>query len=98
MTDDHAALMRAIAACAAGGGGRVVVPPGEYLTGPLHLESFVNLHVCVGATLRFVTDSCRYLPPVLTRWEGVECIGLSPLIYACDREQVAITGAGILDG
>jgi len=29
------------------------------------------LHVCAGATLKFVTDSCRYLPPVLTRWEGV---------------------------
>jgi polygalacturonase len=96
--DDHAALMRAIAACAAGGGGRVVVPPGEYLTGPLQLESFVNLHVCAGATLRFVTDSCRYLPQVLTRWEGIECMGLSPLIYAYDRAQVAITGAGILDG
>lgn len=97
-TDDQAALKRAIEACAAGGGGRVVVPPGEYLTGPLHLESDVNLHVCAGATLKFVTDSCRYLPPVLTRWEGVECMGLSPLIYACDRERVAITGAGILDG
>jgi polygalacturonase len=90
--------MRAIAACAAGGGGRVLVPPGEYLTGPLHLESFVNLHVSAGATLRFVTDSCRYLPLVLTRWEGVECMGLSPLVYACDREKIAITGAGILDG
>jgi polygalacturonase len=97
-TDDQAALRRAITACAAGGGGRVVVPPGDYLTGPLHLESFINLHLCAGATLRFATDSCRYLPPVLTRWEGVECMGLSPLIYACDREHVAVTGAGTLDG
>ena len=97
-TDDHAALLRAINACADQGGGRVVVPPGEYLTGPLHLGSRVNLHLCAGATLRFVTDSCRYLPPVPTRWEGVECMGLSPLVYACDREHVASPGAGILDG
>jgi polygalacturonase len=97
-TDDHAALLRAIAACADEGGGRVVVPPGEYLTGPLRLRSRVNLHLCAGATLRFVADSCRYLPPVLTRWEGVECMGLSPFIYAHAQQQVAVTGDGALDG
>jgi polygalacturonase len=97
-TDDHAAIVRAIAACADAGGGRVIVPPGDYLTGPLHLRSFVNLHVCAGATLRFTTDSCRYLPPVFTRWEGIECMGLSPLIYAFEQEHVAVTGGGVLDG
>lgn len=96
--DDHAALQRALAACADQGGGRVVVPPGKYLTGPLRLRSRVNLHLCAGATLRFVTDSCRYLPPVLTRWEGVECMGLSPFIYAHAQQQVAVTGDGTLDG
>lgn len=97
-TDDHAAIVRTIAACADAGGGRVVVPPGDYLTGPLHLRSFVNLHVCAGATLRFTTDSCRYLPPVFTRWEGIECMGLSPLIYAFEQKHVAVTGGGVLDG
>jgi polygalacturonase len=97
-TDDHAALGRALTACADQGGGRVVVPPGEYLTGPLHLRSRVNLHLCAGATLRFATDSCRYLPPVLTRWEGVECMGLSPFIYAHAQQLVAVTGDGALDG
>jgi polygalacturonase len=97
-TEDHAALLRAIAACADEGGGRVVVPPGEYLTGPLRLRSRVNLHLCAGATLRFVADSCRYLPPVLTRWEGVECMGLAPFIYAHAQQQVAVTGDGALDG
>ena len=96
--DDQAAIVRAIAACAEGGGGRVVLPPGDFLTGPLQLRSGVNLHVGVGATLRFTTDSCRYLPPVLTRWEGIECMGLSPLIYALDQEHIAVTGGGVLDG
>ena len=35
----------AISACAAGGGGRVVVPGGEFLTGPIHLKSNVDLHL-----------------------------------------------------
>jgi polygalacturonase len=97
-TDDQAALQRAIDLCAAGGGGRVVVPPGDFLTGPLRLRSGVNLHLRAGAVLRFVTDSCRFSGPVLTRWEGVECLGLMPAVYACDESRVAVTGAGVLDG
>ena len=97
-TDDQAALQQAISACADDGGGRVVVPPGDYPTGPLQLRSRVNLHLCSGATLRFATDSCRYLPPVVTRWEGVECMGLSPLLYAHAQSHLAITGSGTLDG
>lgn len=97
-TDASDAFARAIAACAAAGGGRVVVPAGRYLTGPLHLRSRVNLHVMADATIRFSTDPARYLPPVLTRFEGVELMGLSPLIYALDQTDIAITGSGTLDG
>ena len=35
--DSSEAFAKAIAACAAAGGGRVVVPAGDYLTGPIHL-------------------------------------------------------------
>lgn len=97
-TDASDAFARAIAACAAAGGGRVVVPAGRYLTGPLHLRSRVNLHVMADATILFSTDPARYLPPVLTRFEGVELMGLSPLVYALDQTDIAITGSGTLDG
>ena len=43
--DATPAIQRAIAACSAAGGGRVVVPAGNFLTGPVHLASRVNLHV-----------------------------------------------------
>jgi polygalacturonase len=39
-----------------------------------------------------------YLPVVYTRWEGVECMNYSPLIYAYEQENIAVTGKGILDG
>jgi unsaturated rhamnogalacturonyl hydrolase len=74
-----------------------VVPAGEWLTGAIHLLSNVNLHVAEGATLRFSTDPSHY-PLVFTRWEGVECINYSPLIYAFEQENIAITGKGTLDG
>lgn len=93
------AIKEAIAACHAAGGGRVVIPPGSYtLNGPIHLKSNVNLHVSEGATLLFGTDPSFYLPLVLTRWEGMECMNYSPLIYAYGQENIAITGTGVLDG
>jgi len=85
-------------ACARAGGGRVVVPPGVFLTGPIHLRSNVNLHVSEGATIRFSRDPAAYLPVVRTRWEGVELMGLSPLVYAYEQHDIAITGKGTLDG
>ena len=96
--DNTEAFRRAIAACAAAGGGRVVVPAGRFLTGPIHLRSNVNLHVSEGATLAFSQDPKAYLPAVFTRWEGMELMGYSPLIYAFEQENVAVTGTGTLDG
>jgi polygalacturonase len=97
-TDCTGAIAKAVEACHAAGGGRVVVPAGEFHTGPIHLRSNVNLHVSEGATLLFSTDPADYLPVVFTRWEGVECMNYSPLIYAFEQENVAVTGKGTLDG
>jgi len=96
--DCSEAIRAAIAACSRAGGGRVFVPAGDYLTGTVHLRSNVNLHISEGATLRFGTDPRLYLPAVYTRWEGVECMNYSPFIYAFDQKDVAVTGAGTLDG
>ena len=98
VTDSSAAFRRAIAACAAAGGGRVVVDGGAFLTGPIHLRSRVNLEVKEGATVKFLTDPKVYDLNVLTRFEGVELMGLSPLVYASNARDIAITGSGTLDG
>ena len=92
------AITKAIAACHEAGGGRVVVPAGVWRTGAIRLKSNVNLHLAEGATLRFDADPAKYLPVVLTRFEGIECMNFSPLIYAFEQENVAITGKGTLDG
>lgn len=92
------AIKEAIAACHQAGGGRVVVPEGVWSTGPVHLKSNVNLHLQKNAVLSFVTDPLAYLPLVFTRWEGVELMGFSPLIYAYQQQNIAVTGAGILEG
>ena len=91
-------INEAVDACSAAGGGRVVVPAGSFTTGPIRLKSRVNLHLSEGAVLKFSTDPKDYLPLVHTRYEGVELMNYSPLIYAYDAQDVAITGRGTLDG
>ena len=78
----HEAINLAILTCSQAGGGTVLVPPGEFLTGPITLKSNVNLHLEEGAYLKFSSEKYLYTPTVLTRWEGVDCYNLHPLIYA----------------
>lgn len=97
--DDRLAIMAAIEKASDSGGGRVVLPPGLWFSkGPIHLKSYINLHVSTGAILLFDRKPDDYLPAVLTRWEGTELYGYSPLIYAYKVHDVAITGKGLIDG
>ncbi|MGD7060045.1 glycoside hydrolase family 28 protein [Bacillus altitudinis] len=79
-------------------GGRVLIPEGTFLTGALELKSNVELHLHENAYVTFSQDTRDYLPIVLTRYEGIELYNYSPLIYAHHAENIAITGAGTLDG
>jgi polygalacturonase len=97
--DDRPAILAAIAKASGPGGGRVILPAGRwYSAGPIVLQSHVELHVSEGATLLFSPHAADYLPVVRTRWEGTMMMGYSPLIYAADVEDVAITGRGLIDG
>ncbi len=78
------------------GGGIVIIPEGEWFTGKIHLKSNVDLHLSKGAVLVFSGNPEDYLPPVPTTWEGMECYNYSPLIYAYQCKNIAITGEGEL--
>ena len=95
-TDNTAAFKAAVTAVNAAGGGHLVVPSGTYVTGAIYLKSFVDLHLNSGATLKFSGDSSKY-PTVLTRYEGIECMNRSPMIYAHGETDIALTGSGTLD-
>lgn len=97
--DARPALAQAIDRANQAGGGRVIVPAGQWrVDGPIHLKSNVELHLSEGATLRFSAHPEHYLPLVLSRWEGTELFNYSPLVYAYQATNVAITGTGTLDG
>lgn len=99
VTDCNPAFKKAIAVCTKAGGGRVVVPKGTFLSnGPIHLDNNVNLHVTKDATIIFGTKFDDYLPHVRVRWEGTECYNYSPLVYAYQKTNIAVTGSGKLNG
>lgn len=97
-TTDTEAINAAISACHEAGGGRVLIPDGDWQSGAIRMASNVDLHIEDGATVHFIQDVEAYLPPVLVREEGVESYNLSPLIYARNVENIAITGSGTFDG
>ena len=88
------AIAKAIEKANNSGGGVVVIPEGEWITGQVHLKSNVNLHLMKGAVLLFSENPADYLPAVHSSWEGLECYNYSPLIYAYQCMNVAITGQG----
>ena len=93
------AINAAIEAAVDSGGGKVIIPAGLwFVKGPIHLESKINLHLAKGSHLQFSEHPEDYLPTVLTRWEGTELYSYSPLVYAANVHDVAITGEGTLDG
>ena len=98
-SDCKAAFDKAISLCSVSGGGRVLVPAGTwFIAGPVVLKSHVNLHFEDGAVLIFSSNPKDYLPAVLTLWEGTELFNYSPLFYAYQCSDIALTGKGIVNG
>jgi DNA sulfur modification protein DndE len=87
----------AIVACVKAGGGTVLVPPGTWLTGPIKLESNINLHVEKGALVQFSKNIDDY--PFIQSPDGrSKRYGKTPLISAYKAKNIALTGDGIFNG
>jgi len=95
--DNTQVFKKAIQKCTKNGGGIVLVPAGKYFTGPIHLDNNVNLHLAEGSEIVFNTNPDAF-PIVHTSFEGTELMNYSPLIYAYNKHNVAVTGTGILNG
>jgi len=94
---DTEAFQRAIDDCAAKGGGTVEVPRGEYLIGPIFLKSNINLHLAAYSELAGTDDPAAYKVGPATR-AFVTNADWMALINIADSRNVAITGAGRIDG
>jgi polygalacturonase len=91
------AFEKAFAALAKNGGGRLIVPPGIWLTGPVHFRSHTELHLERGALIQFSRDYKLYPLTVIDMRGEKEVDSTSP-ISGENLKDVAITGDGIIDG
>ena len=107
--EDTPCLQAAILSCPPGG--RVLIPAGNYLTGPLFLKSHITLELQKGAVLSLLTDRDRFpiLPGVilpsgegeeylLGSWEGNPLDCFAAALTGVDVEDVRILGEGVVDG
>jgi len=87
-TNNAAFIQKAIDEVSATGGGQVIVPPGNFRTGPVFLKSGVDLHLQLGACLLGTTNRSDY--------------GNEPdrpaLVSAKNQFNISISGKGIIDG
>ncbi|MBN2814154.1 MAG: glycoside hydrolase family 28 protein [Bacteroidales bacterium] len=98
VTKNTDTFKRAIDSVRRAGGGTVYVPPGEYLTGPIHFVDNMTLYIEAGATIKFTTDFDDYYPMVQVRFQGIDFKNFSPLIYAYQVNNISIKGKGKIDG
>jgi hypothetical protein len=95
VTDDAAAIQRAINQCSLDGGGRVLFPRNHtYLAGPIELKSNVEIYLEATATLKANPDEGIYHLSAFGKNEGEGMLWL----YANDAENVSITGMGTIHG
>lgn len=91
------AINKAINECARIGGGQVIIPKGLWLTGPIILQSNINLHLEAGALVVFTPDHQQY-PIRSVDLNGVKNVIVTAPIFGEKLENIAITGTGIFDG
>ncbi len=93
--DNAASIQRAVDAAASAGGGCVVVPPGTFGTKKVTLRSHVELRVERGAVLHSLLEP---VPDSRATCEEPSCNPREFLVGGVGVEDVAITGAGRIDG
>ncbi len=91
------AFAKAIEHLSQRGGGRLIIPAGVWFTGPIVLQSNINLHLTERAIILFSPDKDLY-PLVETSFEGLDTRRCQSPIWGKDLENIAITGSGAIDG
>jgi len=104
----------AIELCEKQGGGTVIIPPGIFITGTIHLKSNVNLYLEKGAVIKGISDINAYQSYKPTKnLDKFNSIGddsksnanstsdenwIKTLVLGVGIQNVTISGEGIIDG
>ena len=102
-TLDSPAVNQAIQDAVSKGGGQVVLPAGTYLCGSIHLDNDIDLHLMAGAKIlaapaemKVYDESEVFGAPEYQ--DGGHTYFHNSLIWAEGKQNVSITGQGMIDG
>lgn len=96
ITLNSTAFKKAISALEKQGGGHLIVPAGVWLTGPIGMKSNIDLHLEKNAIIVFSADKKLYLK--VDSKTGQPDDKCTPAINISKRQNISITGEGIIDG
>ncbi|MBK7257769.1 MAG: glycoside hydrolase [Ignavibacteriae bacterium] len=97
VTNDRAAIQRAVDSCGRTGG-TVAFPPGRYLTGSIDLVSNVELRLEHGAVILGSTRIDDYVAHTPAQASYNDLFLRYSLFYAEGKTNIAISGSGTIDG
>lgn len=100
---DSPAINKAIEEAAKAGGGTVWIPAGTYLSGSIHLQSNINLHLDAGATILGASQEMNAYDETENYANGPYQDGAhsyfhNSLIWGENLSNVSITGNGTING
>jgi polygalacturonase len=102
-TLDSPAINKAIDACAAAGGGTVYLPAGTYLSGSIHMKSYINLDIGAGAEILGAPQAMHAYDPAeafigTAYQDGGHTYFHNSLIWGENLKYVSVTGLGKING
>ena len=105
VTDDGAAIQKAIDECEKNGGGVVVLESGNYYSRSIQIKKNVELHLQKGATLKASSDIDSYIRPCETINDPKTALVGNPVtgkpsfafIYGYGADGAVISGEGTID-
>ncbi|MDO4587638.1 MAG: glycosyl hydrolase family 28 protein [Planctomycetia bacterium] len=100
-TIDTEAIQKAIDACHAAGGGTVYLPKGVWVSGSLHLKSYIDFHLAPQAILLGSSNPDDYDKPDFVPQNAAfssDFVKGGHLINAIEQTKIRISGRGRIDG
>ncbi|WP_171597393.1 glycoside hydrolase family 28 protein [Marinifilum caeruleilacunae] len=103
LTIDTKAINAAIDACSKSKNAKVIVPPGQYISGSIHLKSNIILEIQEGAEILGAPVGIHaYDDPEPNQWDMYQDFGHShyhnSMILGENLENIKITGKGTING
>lgn len=96
--DNSAAINAAITAANTAGGGTVVIPAGRFLSGPITMQSDVNLFISAGATLQMMPYGNGNGSPAGSYPNDGTTDSYAYFIYGVNLSNIEVSGTGTIEG